>query len=172
MYRKLNKGDRNRIFGIPIWLFVLAVIIGIVLGSRQKFWGHIDEVSVPLDEPFLSGSPRKVPIAGEETRELPGVQDQFVAKSTPMEPGVQFRAADGLIIEPARLNGNFVGYRVITNFVDPRFVVGDIISAVNEIDVEDSAAGGELLIAALSDPYANVTLYDYNRHRQIGRVSQ
>lgn len=60
-------------------------------------------------------------------------------------------AGTGVTLEAFRLGDAFAGYAVVRSH-DPRLTVDDVITAVNGVPVEDSAAGSELLIAALRDP--------------------
>lgn len=69
----------------------------------------------------------------------------------------QFQAAGGVVFEPARQGGQFVGFRIISNQDDPRLAIGDVVTAINGAPVEDSAAGSELFIAGLANRSAPVS---------------
>ncbi|MFK7916394.1 MAG: hypothetical protein AB8B93_20950 [Pseudomonadales bacterium] len=67
-------------------------------------------------------------------------------------------AGDGLEISPNYgSNGRFQGYLVTGRSGDYRFSHGDIITAIGQTPVEDSAAGSELLLIALAQPDTALT---------------
>jgi hypothetical protein len=79
-----------------------------------------------------------------------------VSRSTvPTSPKVY--ANQGLELEPLYAEEAFVGYLVVRSH-DPRLSVGDVITGVGGHQVEEGAAGSELLIAALRNPQADLTV--------------
>jgi hypothetical protein len=152
----LNDKRKKTLLGIPLWLLALAGLIGILFGSLRQVEEAVGRRSTPqpttVEEP-VSPANDSTAVSGGEPVTADG------SRSTPVEPGVQFRASEGLIFEPARINGKFIGFRVISNRDDIRVQVGDIVVSVNGMPVEDSAAGSELFIASLSNPDAVVQLH-------------
>ena len=92
--------------------------------------------------------------------EQPNPQPTQIA-SMPVVPAVahapQVYAGTGVTLEAFRLDEEFAGYAVVRSH-DPRLAVDDVITAVNGVPVEDSAAGSELLVAALRDPAAELAV--------------
>lgn len=67
-------------------------------------------------------------------------------------------ATDTLHLERAESEGKFLGYRVMSDDPEHGLNTGDIITAIDSNPVEDSPAGTELLIAALMNPDAEMTV--------------
>ncbi len=80
-----------------------------------------------------------------------------VATVSPKPTASKLYANQALELEPLHAGGVFVGYVVVRSH-DPRLSVGDVVTAISGQQVEEGAAGSELLIAALRNPNAELTL--------------
>ncbi len=144
----------RKFFGIPAWALVVGVLAGIVFGSY-------DQLRALLDNNEAGGASTEVRDDQSAPAPASAAASQVGAQSTPPvsrppERNLQIRVDDGLLFEPAVVDGLFAGYRVITNLEDPRFKVGDIVTAIDGNPVEDSAAGSELFMAGLMNRNAEV----------------
>lgn len=140
----------------------IALLAGAILGSREQLSRlGPDEESGPgvetgiSDGPGASLEPENVVPAIVETPPLP--PQGGMAATTPEADSAIVLSGDVRLM-PYRQDGVFVGYEIVSAGSDGRFSAGDIITSVNGIAVEDSAAGGELLIAGLADQEARVQL--------------
>lgn len=75
-----------------------------------------------------------------------------------VEAPMLIRVSNDLAIQALHENGLFVGYQVASSDGDSRFSNGDVIIAIDGSPVEDSAAGGEILSAALASRSAEFEL--------------
>jgi len=125
-------------------IYTVALALGVFLAVPHKSTvGKIAAAPEPAADArsSLAPSPQHNP---QLTPNLPRVVVD--------EPrGPQVYAGTGVTLEAFRLGDAFAGYAVVRSH-DPRLTVDDVITAVNGVPVEDSAAGSELLIAALRDP--------------------
>ena len=142
----------RKFFGIPAWALVIGALAGVTFGSYDQLRSLLEsdetgnattEVREVVTVPAQAAAPQ---VNGQQT--LPDAR--------PPERNLQIRVDDGLLFEPAVVDGLFAGYRVITNLKDPRFKVGDIVTAIDGNPVEDSAAGSELFMAGLMNRNAEV----------------
>jgi hypothetical protein len=133
-----------------VLIYPAALALGVLLAVPHK--GTVGQ--------FLAASE---PVAGARSSMTSGPQSN--PKTTPKMPrvvvgeprGPQVYAGTGITFEAFRLGDDFAGYAVVRSH-DSRLAVGDVITAVNGVPVEDSAAGSELLIAALRDPAAELAV--------------
>ncbi len=164
----MNARKKWNLFGMPAWVILLALFVGLGVGSFDRIRDVVVSVgSRPGAAPTAIDSTARSPPA----RDLPhnaaitegprpaGDPRRPPAVATPMEQDAQIRATEGLVFEVARMDGRFVGFRVISNRDDPRLKAGDIVVSVGGSPVEDSAAGSELFIAALSNRNAAIETY-------------
>lgn len=79
------------------------------------------------------------------------------ATVSPKPAASKLYANQSLELEPLHAADGFVGYVVVRSH-DPRLSVGDVVTAVGGQQVEEGAAGSELLIAALRNPGAELTV--------------
>lgn len=157
---------RPTIFGLSAYQLLPALLLGVLLATYVE-WRNAPDV-----EPETEGVSDTVdtqaglrPMENRTARTAPDVPDAVDERgetgSVAPEPTDDVvYAQPGLTLRPERIADRFVGYRVLRNESDSRFEAGDIIAAVNGIPTEDSAAGSELLIAALMNPDADVRLYE------------
>ena len=145
---------------------VIGLLVGAVLGSYDR-----------LPRPGMTQDTQRQPGGGEtdfpdatRTRELrkdgaddgtpvgdirTGTGSASVANSASNE---EIFLSGDVRMAPRRENGVFVGYEIVSAGSDDRFSRGDIIMSINGIPVEDSAAGGELAVAALADRSAEIEI--------------
>lgn len=84
-----------------------------------------------------------------------GTDSASVANSTSND---EIFLSGDVTMAPHREDGVFVGYEIVSAGSDDRFSPGDVITSINGIPVEDSAAGGELAVAALANQNAKIEL--------------
>lgn len=156
----------KRLFGLPYAVFVAAVVIGIVLASYDNVL-RLVTTGVWFDAPSENSqlTTAGVPGSGHGASGLTsgnaqaGDQSQ-IARTITMEP-IEYpliRTGNGVVMVGHLENGEFVGYRVIEGGEDGRLIPDNVIVAINGTPVDGSAAGSELLIAALVDSTAQVDL--------------
>ena len=141
-----------------------AVLIGLFLGSYDRLGlidgagesatssirapGHLmpgDKLSMPSDidrHDFRGGETDAPALLAEEPPES--------------ETDAIIRAGQGLAFRRAVIDGAFAGYEVVEDGDDSRFKKGRIVVAVGGQAVDDSAAGGELFLAALASGEAEL----------------
>lgn len=143
----------------------LALLVGLIAGSwdRVDSWLNFAPKTEPLSVPF--NAPRGTEDTPAAERTLPGSVALSSARPTADQVNARINesqnevfANSGVILKPARANNTFLGYRVINAAKDNRFQAGDIIVRINGAETEDSAAGSELLIAALANPDSRIEL--------------
>src|SRR5262245_35493777 len=129
------------------WIYGLAAAAGVVLAlpwARE----HAETSAAPQ-----STTPRaqhaSTPVANDVRQPL------VSASSAP--PAEHPYTSTALEFEPLHADDAFVGYAVIRSH-DPRLAVGDVVIAVGGEPVEEGAAGSELLIAALRNSTAELTI--------------
>jgi hypothetical protein len=133
--------------------YTLAVLVGVAGAWHQR----ADLTPRALTAPVIAAP---VPVATAPASAIPASQalpTAATAVAARVEPS-SIVVSKGMRVGPVHEQGAFIGYRVIENTSDPRFEAGQIITAVGGTAVEDSAAGGELLIAVLRNPNADVTV--------------
>jgi len=145
---------------------VVGLLVGAVLGSYDR-----------LPRPGMTQEPQREPGGGETsfpgTARTADAQDEGAGDVKPLEDvhtnigsaSVASSASNDEIflsgnvtMAPRRENGVFVGYEIVSAGSDGRFSRGDVITSINGIPVEDSAAGGELAVAALANRNAEIEL--------------
>ena len=99
-----------------------------------------------------SAQPGGVPsVAATEDQGFVGLPDK--ATNTPAPSHLEVPAvAVGDVQLILEVNENHSGYRVQGNAADGRFTDGDLIVSINGRPVEPTAAGSELLLAAIMNP--------------------
>ncbi len=160
----------RRVFGLPPLAIMAAALLGVLLASYDRIASVVTATTTPRDtvgqQATSSGTAEP---ATERLSHAPAAEAARTVAApgaTAVAPGEQhvenatIRATDGLVVQPSRVGGQFVGYEVIESGDDSQFAHGAIIVAVNGVPVEDSAAGGELLIAALASREPVVEFYD------------
>lgn len=143
----------------------MALVIGIALASGPKILQRLDSSSEFSDEPgqqsqhVKQGSNRSMPTtsgqASKASNDSSGAAEADIDSSDDANIVVM---NDSTSFERFTLDGIFQGYRVIGGGSDPRFSDGDIIVEIGGMPVEDSAAGGELLMIAMQNPNTPVKL--------------
>ena len=129
-------------------IYAAALALGVFLAAP-----HIGTVGKPAAAPAsevhksqTSVQRKSQPVANESPPAVVG---------EPRPP--QIYAGTGVTLEAFRHGDAFAGYAVVRSH-DPRLAVDDVITAVNGVPVEDTAAGSELLVAALRDPGAELAV--------------
>jgi hypothetical protein len=134
------------------WLvYGLAAAAGIAL-ALPSAREHADSAVTP----HSSTRPVREPPAAA-TRTVAVEVSQPRANAPPAPIVARLYASSGLEFEPLHANDVFVGYAVVRSH-DPRLAVGDVVIAVGGEPVEEGAAGSELLIAALRNAAAELTV--------------
>jgi hypothetical protein len=130
------------------WIYGLAAAAGVALALP---WGreHAADTSVAPQPPASRVHRDSAPVATDAS--------QAAASVPSAPPEARLYANSGLEFEPLHAADVFVGYAVIRSH-DPRLAVGDVVIAVGGEPVEEGAAGSELLIAALRNPSAELTI--------------
>jgi hypothetical protein len=141
----------------------IALSIGLLIGS----WHRLAEwYGVRTPEPATAATSQAATADSLQTEALPETSrrstrrdDATKSRHAARLPVAQLddqqadviQASTGVAFIPVRNAGTFVGFEIVRNQYDTRFSVGDIIAGINGVPVEDSPAGGELLIIALTD---------------------
>jgi hypothetical protein len=146
-------------------VYGLGVALGVMLALPNGRHDATDAMrlgaGLPANAPGSDSSPTQ-PGVGDVSDPSSAMRDGALlrharADESMSSQGNRVYAASGVTLESLRSDDVFVGYAVVRSH-DARLDVGDVITAVNGQLVEDSAAGGELLIAALRNPDAALTL--------------
>ena len=145
-------------------VIVLAGLLGVLIASYGRIHEFIarqhassDDADYPLDTADAAG--QSANRTGAVTLHSQSTVTGRIDPDEPMPPfDSTVQANNGVVLTPELADGEFVGYRVVQSGSDPRFAAGDIIVAVNGNPAEHSAAGSELVIAALDDPQSEVSL--------------
>jgi hypothetical protein len=157
---------KNRNIGKPraVALFI-AILAGLTIGSRERLlalykiqsggsWTYmqaenaIDSSDLVHESDYSATASRS---SGPRNADIDDERQTNTSDRSALRESEIIRAHSGLSLIPVRDGDNFIGFKVLQNGTDSRFSVGDIIAAVNGKPVEDSAAGGELLVIALMD---------------------
>lgn len=135
-----------------VGLYLVAVLVG-MLAASLHVWLRSDERATALRKYEGLFEPEAAATKAASSSGASGAE--------PSQSGEGFTnrvyAAAGVTLEAFRVDDQFVGYAVVRSH-DPRLDVGMVITFVDGEAVEDSAAGGELLIAALRRPDAELIL--------------
>ena len=148
----------------------IATVCGLALGSLDQFSRFVPTSESP-SVAVADQEPSAIKTEAIETQAMSfapaEAEDERNSKSPVVRPthqSVELPETDtiimsgGLTMLPLREDGVFVGYEIISSGTDDRLTSGDVITSLNGIPVEDSAAGGELLIAALVNPTTEIEL--------------
>jgi hypothetical protein len=145
----------------------IALVFGVVLGSLQYLTRYLNVPDMPISGADVNdgaaAESASVSLRDASNGTLATTNQQSVRGNTTGNDTTtdsRIFAARGLQFEPASRNGQFIGYRVIENQIDSRFSVGDIIVSIGQSPLDASAAGGELFIATLLNPDAEVQILD------------
>jgi hypothetical protein len=132
-------------------IYVVAVALGAAIAIPHERNDAKTATAGPQGVRPVSSTPASGP--------RPALQASERAAQTESGPKFEPRiyAAVGVAFEAFRTAGAFVGYSVVRSH-DPRLAVGDVVTAVNGDPVEDSAAGGEMLTAALRNPQVELSV--------------
>ena len=139
---------------IRIVAFASAVVLGVMLASKDR--------NFPIGDP----SARNI-ADGIVSNQSASTDYTHTAK--PVSPvgefdeALRFSTGSGASLRSAKRGARFVGFEVIEAGSDSRLKTGHVIISVNGVPVEDSAAGSELLLAALEDDEAIVQLRPIDR---------
>lgn len=136
--------------------------------GRLIVYGLAAAAGVALALPFDRRAPAEAKDVAPSARSAPAVEEPAtsvvhnvvgnVAAPVPsVRASSRLYASQGLELEALHADGAFVGYVVIRSH-DARLSVDDVVTAVGGEPVEEGAAGSELLIAALRNPDAELTL--------------
>ena len=147
-------------------LTVIAILVGITLGSLDQ----LSRLDV-FQQPQSQAGDKKTNVQNvnrtSETQNHRRSGDQTITSlardtfdQSTAEPSLSntIFLPGNVTMAPLRENGVFVGYEILSEGSDDRLSAGDVITSLNGIPVEDSAAGGELAIAALVNPETSIEL--------------
>jgi len=139
-----------------------AVAAGLIAGSLNQFdrlpgnsvessggtTGIVDQLTAP--DRSTSAGPATTGQGGQGASV--GQNDYSVEEP---EDSMIF-GGDDVVLRPVRRDGLFIGYLVVSSGSHGELTEGRTIVSVNGAPVEDSAAGGELLLAALAGSGASI----------------
>ena len=144
-------------------LTIAALLVGAGLGSYDRLSEMISNPK-PGSQKTIPGAPQTGNSLGpgrevvSQLDEKP-TNESDLADSTPKSNDVEIYRSGQIQMTPYHSDGVFVGYEVLSAGSDERFRAGDIIKSLNGIPVEDSAAGSELVIAALVSTETRIELF-------------
>lgn len=155
----LDRNDER----LPLAGAVLVVSAALLLGCWNAWQTIQNQWTASVTSAPIATEERSVGAVNSEAAQRhqassePGQSERPVSSGDPYftvsadEPPLP--AGSGLSITPSySAAGEFEGYLVQGRSGDYRFNHGDIITAINQTPVEDSAAGSELLLIALAQP--------------------
>jgi hypothetical protein len=142
-------------------LTVIAILVGAALGSLDQL-SRLGTDPDPQPQRHASND-------GADRQEANQASDRQVLTDLPTtaaDASMAELSASNMIflpgevtMTPHRVNGMFIGYEVLSAGSDDRFSTGDVITSLNGAPVEDSAAGGELIIAKLADRNSKIEFH-------------
>jgi hypothetical protein len=140
-------------------LTVIAILVGATLGSFDQLSRFVTEPKSQRHS-VDDGSDRQEAhrISGDQVHVDAPTATANTPMANPSTSNMIFLPGD-VTMTPHRVNGMFIGYEVVSAGSDDRFSTGDVITSLNGAPVEDSAAGGELMIAALADRNSKIEFH-------------
>jgi len=147
---------------------VIALIVGFTLGSLDQLsrLGASQQPQSQLIDGRVNSSDANRASEMHNGRDSTGRPNIEVHEDTPDASTADSYSNDTIFLPgnvtmaPLRENGVFVGYEILSVGSDDRLSASDVITSLNGIPVEDSAAGSELVIAALTNQKTRIELLD------------